>query len=359
MKIGRVVVHPLSLPLAQPLKTSIHDIRSVDTVLVEMQGAGGAVGVGYCFAFGPLRARALQALVEDLAPIYEGAEATATRALFDRAWRSLNFLGHAGVAVMALAALDTACWDLAAQSAGLPLWRFLGAAGNRVPAYASSGLWLDRSVDELVAEAQGFVSAGHRAMKMRLGRSHDEDLARARALRAALPLGVRLLADVNQGWTEAQALRTGRALEEIGLYWLEEPLPYEDLEGAARVAAALDTPIASGETEYGWLGMKRYLDARAADVLMPDLQRMGGITGYLKAIALCEAYQTPVSSHLFVEASGPALATAPNAVLLEHMDWWQELFEDRLAIVEGAVVLPERPGIGLGLNRTALARLRA
>ncbi len=359
MKNDRVVIHPLSLPLAEPLKTSIHDIRTVDTILVEMQGAGGAIGIGYCFAFGPHRARALHALVEDLAPIYTGAEATATRAHFDRAWRSLNFLGHAGAAVMALAALDTACWDLAAQAAGLPLWRFLGAATNRVPAYASSGLWLDRSLDELVAEAQGFVAAGHRAMKMRLGRSHDEDLARARALRAALPPDVRLLADVNQGWSEAAALRTGRALEEIGLYWLEEPLPYEDLQGAARVAAALDTPIASGETEYGWLGMKRYLDARACDILMPDLQRMGGITGYLKAVDLCEAYQAPVSSHLFVEASGPVLAMAPHAVLLEHMDWWQELFDDRLPIVEGAVVLPTRPGIGLGLNRAALARFRA
>jgi L-alanine-DL-glutamate epimerase-like enolase superfamily enzyme len=359
LKIGRAVIHPLRLPLPRPLRTSIHDIRAVDTVLVELPGADGAVGAGYCFAFGERRARALQALVEDLAPIYEGQDATATRALFDRAWRSINFVGHAGLAVMALAALDTACWDLAAQAAGLPLWRFLGAAQNRVPAYASSGLWLDRSVDELVAEARGFLAAGHRALKMRLGRSHDEDLARARALRAALGPDVRLLADVNQGWDETTAIRTGRALEEIGLYWLEEPLPYENLEGAARVARALDTPIASGETEYGWLGMKRHLDARAADILMPDLQRMGGITGYLKAVDLCEAYQTPVSSHLFVEASGPVLATAPHGVLLEHMDWWQELFAERLPIVDGAVVLPERPGIGLGLNRTALAKYRA
>jgi L-alanine-DL-glutamate epimerase-like enolase superfamily enzyme len=125
------------------------------------------------------------------------------------------------------------------------------------------------------------------------------------------------------------------------------------------VAAALVTPIASGETEYGWLGMKRYLDARAADILMPDLQRMGGVTGYLKAVNLCEAYQTPVSSHLFAEASGPVLATAPHGVILEHMDWWEALFDDRLAIVDGTVVLPDRPGIGLGLHRAALARYRA
>ena len=359
MKIGRIVVHPLRLPLPRPLKTSIHDIRAVDTVLVELQGAGGAVGSGYCFAFGERRARALQSLVEDLATVYEGQDARATRTLFDQAWRSINFLGHTGVSVMALAALDTACWDLAAQAAGLPLWRFLGAADNRVPAYASSGLWLDRSIDELVAEARGFVAAGHRAVKMRLGRTADEDLARARALRAALGPDVKLLADVNQGWDETTAIRTGHALEEVGLFWLEEPLPYEDLEGSARVAAALVTPIASGETEYGWLGMKRYLDARAADILMPDLQRMGGVTGYLKAVNLCEAYHSPVSSHLFVESSGPVLATAPHGVILEHMDWWESLFDDRLAVVDGVVVLPDRPGIGLGLDRAALTRYRA
>jgi L-alanine-DL-glutamate epimerase-like enolase superfamily enzyme len=170
---------------------------------------------------------------------------------------------------------------------------------------------------------------------------------------------VKLLADVNQGWDERTAIRTGKALEEIGLYWLEEPLPYEDLEGSARVAAALDTPIASGETEYGWLGMKRYLDARAADILMPDLQRMGGITGYLRAVELCAAYQAPVSSHLFVEASGPVLATAAHGVILEHMDWWETLFDDRIPVVDGAVVLPDRPGLGLGLDRAALARYRA
>jgi len=125
------------------------------------------------------------------------------------------------------------------------------------------------------------------------------------------------------------------------------------------VAAALDTPIASGETEYGWLGMKRYLDARAADILMPDLQRMGGVTGYLRAVDVCEAYQTPVSSHLFVEVSGHVVAAAGRASLLEHMDWWVGLFDEPLPIVDGHVVLSERPGIGVGLDRKALQRFRA
>ena len=359
MKIARVRPHLLSLPLPRPVKTSAHDIRTVDTVLVEMETDGGAVGSGYCFAFGPKRAQALNVLVEDLLPLYEGQDPAAPRALFDRAWRAINFLGHAGLAVMALAALDTACWDLAAQGAGLPLYKFLGGGRDRIPTYASSGLWLDYSIDELMLEARRFLSQGHTAMKMRLGRSPREDVERVRRLREALGPDVKLLADVNQGWDEATAIRVGRELEPFNLYWLEEPLPYEDLEGCARVAAALTMPIATGETDYGSVGMKRHLEVRAADILMPDLQRMGGVTEFMKAAALCDAFHTPISSHLFMEASCHLLAAASNGLILEHMDWWQELFEEALQLKEGQVLLPNKPGIGLGVNRKALERFRA
>lgn len=358
MKITGVRPHTLSLPLRRPVKTSVHDIRTVDTVLAEMETDAGGVGTGFCFAFGPKRARALEALVEDLLPLYEGQDPTEPRALFERAWRSINFVGHAGISVMALSALDTACWDLAAQSAGLPLWKFVGGGRDRIPTYASSGLWLDYSVDELIAETRRFLAQGHRAMKMRLGRSPREDLERVRRVREAVGPEIRLLADVNQGWDEATAIRVGRELEAFSLYWLEEPLPYENLEGCARVAAALTTPVATGETAYGSLGMRRHLEVRAADILMPDLQRMGGVTGFLKAATLCEGFHTPVSSHLFMEASGHLIAAAPNGLILEHMDWWQELFEEPLALVEGQVLLPGKPGIGLGLNRKALDRFR-
>ncbi len=359
MKITRIQARTLRLPLPRPLKTALHDIRAVDTVLVRMETDAGAVGHGYAFAFGPQRAAALRALVEDLQPLWHGEDPAAARSTFERAWRAINFLGHAGVAVMAVAALDTACWDLAAQRAGLPLFRLLGGTRRRVPTYASSGLWLDAPVDELIAEAQRFVASGHRAVKMRLGRTPAEDLDRVRRVREALGPAVRLLADVNQGWDELTALRMGRALEAYDLYWLEEPLPYEDLDGYARVCAALATPIATGETEYGWLGMKRHLDRRAADILMPDLQRMGGISGFLKAAALCEAFHVPLASHLFMEASVHVLAASPATLMLEHMDWWEGLFVEPLSVVDGEVALPEAPGLGLAVDQRAVERFSA
>ena len=358
LQITDVVVHRLSVPLPRPVRTARHDHAHADTVAVEMRTDAGLVGAGYCFAFGARRARALAELVEDLAEVYVG-RAPAPQARHAEAWRALNFIGHAGPSLLALAALDTACWDLAARAVNLPLFRFLGGDRTRVPTYASSGLWIDGSVDALVREAEEFRTAGHRAMKMRIGRADPaEDVERVRIVREALGSDAALLADVNQGWDETTAIRVGRQLEEHDLYWLEEPLPYDDLAGCARVAAALDMRIATGETDYGSAGMKRHLEARAADVLMPDLQRMGGPTEFLRAAALCHAWQQPVSSHLFTETSAHLLAATPNALILEHMGWWEPLFTEPVTIDAGCVVLSERPGIGCELSQASLQRYR-
>src|SRR5262249_29865807 len=360
MKTTSIRVHRLSVPLPRPIRTAIHSHTHADTVLVEMNTDAGLTRSGYSFAFGPHRAPAVAALGDHLLPLYERKDPSAAVTHFEAAWRAINFIGHSGVAMMALAPLDTACWDLAAQAAGMPLARYLGGEVRRVPTYASEGLWLDQGIDELGAEAQRFVKQGHRAMKMRVGRRDPrEDVERARRLREAIGPDIRLLADVNQGWDELTAIRVGRELEALDLYWLEEPLPYEDLEGCARVAAALTMRVATGETDYGSLGMKRHLDARAADVLMPDLGRMGGVTEYRRAADLCRAYHQPVSSHLFMEASCHVLAAAPNALILEHMDWWQELYTEPLPLEQGFVVVPDRPGIGLQLSPNALERFKA
>jgi L-alanine-DL-glutamate epimerase-like enolase superfamily enzyme len=358
LKVTDVVIHRLSVPLPRPVRTARHDHAHADTVAVEMRTDAGLVGAGYCFAFGARRARALAELVEDLAELYVG-HAPAPPARHAAAWRALNFIGHAGPPLMALAALDTACWDLAARAAGLPLFRYLGGDRTCVPTYASSGLWIDYSVDALLKEAEAFRAAGYRAMKLRVGRANpEEDVERVRILRDALGGDAALLADANQGWDEATALRVGRRLQDYDLYWLEEPVSYDDLAGCARIAAALDMRIATGETDYGSAAMKRHLEARAADVLMPDLQRMGGPTEFLRAATLCHAWQQPVSSHLFTETSAHLLAAAPNALILEHMAWWEPLFTAPTTIEAGCVVLSEQPGIGVELSQAALNRYK-
>ncbi len=262
--------------------------------------------------------------------------------------------------MLAQSAVDMALWDLRGKLAGLPVHKLIGARRSSVPAYASAGLWLSSSIDELQREAVGFVEQGFRAVKMRLGKPTPmEDAARVRAVREAVGLGVALMADANQQLTVDQAIRLGRLLDAYVLTWFEEPLPAYDLVGVARVAAALDTPIASGETEYTRYGFRRMLELKSADVLMPDLQRVGGVTEFLRVGHMADAFDVPVSSHLFPEMSIQVLAALGNATWLEHMPWFSPLYAGGLELQNGEFLVPEAPGWGIPLDHTAIAHYRA
>jgi L-alanine-DL-glutamate epimerase-like enolase superfamily enzyme len=214
-------------------------------------------------------------------------------------------------------------------------------------------------VEELVEEAQSFVAQGFRAMKMRLGKPDAaEDAARVKAVRNAIGPGIRLMADANQGLTETQALKLGRMIEEYDLTWFEEPLPCWDLEGLARISAALDTPIASGETEYSRYGFRRMLDLRSADILMPDLQRVGGVSEFLRVSQMAQAQDIPVSSHLFPETSLSLMGALSNAIYLEYMPWLSRLYNEALEFDAGDALVPERPGWGFTLNRDYIRHLQ-
>jgi L-alanine-DL-glutamate epimerase-like enolase superfamily enzyme len=167
------------------------------------------------------------------------------------------------------------------------------------------------------------------------------------------------MADANQGLTESGAIRLGRMLEEFDLTWFEEPLPAWDLEGVARVAAALDTPIASGETEYTRYGFRRMLELRSADILMPDLQRVGGVTEFMRVAHLAAAYDVPVSSHLFSEMSVQVLGAVSNALYLEYMPWFSPLYNEALEFRDGKALVPERPGWGFTFNAGYIKKLNS
>ena len=193
---------------------------------------------------------------------------------------------------------------------------------------------------------------------MRLGSADPAvDVARVRAVRKAIGPGIRLMADANQGLSESQAIRLGRALEAFDLTWFEEPLPAWDVEGLARVAAALDTPIASGETEYTRYGFRRMLELRTADILMPDLQRVGGVSEFMRVGHMAESFDIPVSSHLFPETSIQLLGALSNASYLEYMPWFSVLYREKLEFEDGDALVPERPGFGFTFDTDYIDRL--
>jgi L-alanine-DL-glutamate epimerase-like enolase superfamily enzyme len=240
-----------------------------------------------------------------------------------------------------------------------PLHRLLGTARSRIKAYHSGGLWVSMSVDELLAQAQDFLDQGFRAMKMRLGRpSVEEDAERATAIREVIGPDIELMADANQGFSVSRAIREGRALEQVNLTWFEEPVQAYDLEGSARVAAEIDTPIASGETEYARYGFRDMLERKSADVLMPDLQRVGGITEFVRVAHMAEAFDVPVSPHVYTEQCLQLCAALPNVSHSEYMPWFSPLYREALDIEDGDFIIPDRPGLGFTFDPDAVESYR-
>ena len=359
MKITTLRTVQVEVPLEKPIRTAIHDIRSVGCVLVYLDTDEGITGEAYTFSLNAVRLGILEEMVESLAHHVIGNDPHDVERMWDAMWRDINFFGHKGVTIFAISALDTACWDLIGKAAGQPVYKILGACRDAIRAYASGGLWLSLSIDELVEEARQFMRDGFRAMKLRVGKERiEEDVERVAAVRETVGPRVDLMVDANQGFSVDHAIRLGRRLEDFELTWFEEPVPAWDLQGHARVAAALDTPIASGETEYTRYGMRDMLNAKAIDILMPDLQRVGGITEFRRVADLAAAYDIPITTHIFTEQSLSVAGSAANCIYLEHMPWFIPLYRETMVLSDAAVSMPAGPGLGFTFDADAVDRYR-
>jgi L-alanine-DL-glutamate epimerase-like enolase superfamily enzyme len=360
LRITDIRLAAAKLPLSKPLRTAIHDIRTVCCLLLTLDTDSGLLGEGYGFAFDMERLHSTIRFIESLRSLVLGRDPHDVEAMWTDLFRAFNFHGQAGVAILAANAVDVACWDIVGKAAGRPLYKLFGAHRDRVPVYASGGLWLSSNLQELALEAREFLSQGFRAMKLRLGSARwQEDVARVEAVRDAIGPEVALMVDANQGLDPTRAIRLGRALERFDLVWFEEPLPTWDDAGNAELARALDVPIASGETEYTRYGIRRMAEARAADIFMPDLQRMGGYTEMRKAVHYLAANDLRVAPHIFTEHSLHVVASAANGIYAEHMPWFAPLFREQMHLdAEGMVALPDRPGIGFTFNWDAIERHR-
>ncbi len=358
MKITKLRTGVVHFPFDPPIDGGALQLRSADCVLVFLETDAGLVGEGLVFALNNQRLPVINEMVRSLEPLVLGLDPELGGSFSARAFRDIGFLGRSGVAVIGVAGVDNALWDLRGKAAGLNVARLIGACTAAVPAYHSGGLWIGRSIDELQREAAGFVAQGWRAMKMRIGKPRaEDDVARVRAVRETIGPDIGLMVDSNQQLTVPRAIRLGRMLEEFNLTWFEEPIPYHDHAGEAEIAAALDMPVASGETEYTSRGMFEMARQRSADILMPDLQRMGGPTEFLKAAHIAEAFNIPVSSHLFPEMSLALLAAVPNAICLEYMPWCEPAYRERITLdAQGRAVVPDRPGWGFGFDTEAIER---
>lgn len=360
MKIIGIDTTVVELPLRRPAINSARvPILTVGCVLVRVRTEGGAEGESLLYTMRGRHTAPLRAMVDSLGELLVGEDCAEPERLWEKLWREVYFFGFTGVSVMAISALDTAVWDAHARGLDQPLAALWGGAPRQVPAYASQGLWADGSPDALAREAEQYVAQGWRAIKMRTGRPVIADDVRAvSAVRQAIGDGVALMADCSRSLDVAHAIRLGRELEPFRLAWLEEPLPAHDLAGIARVAAALDTPIAIGENDYTRYGFRRILEADAASIWMMDLARVGGLSEMRKVAALARAHDIPVSNHIFTEHSLAACATFSNLNWVEYIDWFEELFTEPVTLTEGRLQVPQGPGLGFRFDPRTVAKRR-
>lgn len=360
MKITAVDTEVVRLPLEVPFRDPRGELTFVDNILVRARTDEGPVGIGWAFSLNGRNTTSLKGAIDELKVGLVGRNPLRLGEVQD-ALRHIAFnVGPGGLITMATAALDVAVWDLRGKLLNLPIADLLGRRRDRVATYASQGLWRNYGPAELAAQAAEYVALGFRAVKLRVGGEADpeKEVERVRVIREAVGWGVDIMADVNQGWTPWRAIALGRRFQEYGLYWLEDPVPMLDLTGSAEVARALDLPVCAGEYHYDVAGLKRLLDERAVDILMIDLLRVGGITEWLKAAALAEAYQVPVVSHLVPEVHVHIFAAIPNGLTVEYMPWSFGLFKNPPRLVDGELEVPSGPGLGLELDEDRIARHR-
>jgi mandelate racemase len=361
------------VPMKRPLGTSARRMDIAPLVLIDVDTNEGVTGRAYVFCYLPAATAAVEALVREAAARVNG-DAVAPVDLNAKLARHFRLLGVRGVVTMALAGFDAACWDALAVAAGVPLVNLLGGSARPVRAYNSNGLSLRSGsaigasgsgavrspFDELADEAEDLLGeGGFTAVKLRLGYdSVDDDVAALKAVRQRVPDGTVIMADYNQALTVAQALQRGRALDNEGLAWIEEPIRHDDYAGNAILARELATPIQIGENFDGPNAMADAIAARACDYAMPDFGRIGGVSGWLQATALAQAAGIEMSSHLYPEFSAHLLAVTPTCDWLEYVDWAAPVLEHPLEIRDGHAIIADRPGAGLSWAEDAVARYK-
>jgi L-alanine-DL-glutamate epimerase-like enolase superfamily enzyme len=275
----------------------------------------------------------------------------------------LQWVGRAGIATMALAAVDIALWDLKSKAAGEPLWRTLGGVGDeRVEAYNTDGGWLNFPLDMLVDDAKRLVEVeGFRSIKMKVGKPDPaEDLRRVEAVRAAVGAEVKLMTDANGRWRMPAAAEVARRLKDFDVTWIEEPLWHDDVRGHAELAQAIDTPIALGEMLYSLAAFEEFIAAGAVHFVQPDATRLGGITEAWQVSDAARAAGLPVTPHAgdMAQVQVHLSIAHPGIRLLEFIPWIKDCYTETLRIEGGIFSPPQRPGAGTTLTSEALHSFR-
>jgi L-alanine-DL-glutamate epimerase-like enolase superfamily enzyme len=363
-KISSIRARSISIPLDHATSLSSRRVTERHYGVVEVTGDDGHKGIGFCYvgsAGGRLFAEAVEGL---LAPILLGEDPYRVEGLWASMYQEALLQGRAGTVVRAISTLDTAIWDRNARAAQLPLYKYLGAFTDRVPAYASGGYYLDGKTPAILAdEMAGYVSEGYTAIKMKIGR-HDlrQEEARIAAVRERIGPNVLLMLDANNAWSDLPtALRFARMYEKYDPYFIEEPFSPDDIGNHVRLAAATGVPIATGEIEVGRWRFAELMTSGGAIILQTDACVCGGITEFRRIAATAASLGITLCPHWFHDLHAHLVASTPNARYVEFFPDDQVLNFRRLVgtqieVRDGHIEMSQRPGLGFDFDTIALDR---
>jgi mandelate racemase len=356
LTIQGIQARPVLVPIRRPPRSASGAIPMAPLVLIDLLTAEGISGRAYVFAFTPWALAPIVACIEAAAEIIRG-QPLAPLDLTAMLQARLRLMDTPGLVGIAIAGVDMAAWDAQARAQQLPLARLLGGNTTSVRAYNSCGLWIG-PVEALADEAQELVSEGDfGAVKLRLGRADSKaDLEAVHAVRARLDSATELMVDYNQSLDTNAAIARGRQLEGVGLSWIEEPIAHDNYAGYTKIKAALTTPIQTGENLLDTRKFAQAIALDSLDYVMPDVQRIGGVSGWLRAAAIAQAHDINMSSHLFPEFSQHLLAVTPTAHWLEYMDWANPILQNPVKVIDGHAHIPDTAGAGVDWDEDAVAR---
>ncbi len=354
LTVREISARPIVLKLKRPVVARIATITEWPIVLIDLLTEEGIVGRSYLEPYVVKSMRYLVPALHDLGAALKG-RSVAPIELFDAARKSLHFVGYEGLSMIAASGLDMAAWDALAKAANLPLCVLLGGTVGPVKSYNSNGLWLKEPA-ELAAEALELKDeGGFTGLKLRLGRARlSDDLLALETVRKALGDDVQLMVDFNQGLDLAEALQRCHAIDDYGLAWIEEPIVYDNLDGYAKLAAELNTPLQIGENFYGPREMHKAIQRNACDLVMPDFMRIGGVSGWTRAAAIAGAAGIPVSTHLYPEVAAHMMRVTETAHWLEWQDWAYPVLKAPYQLRDGLLHIPDAPGLGLEWDEDAV-----
>jgi mandelate racemase len=358
LTLERVQVRPVLVPLRRPVVSRVGLYEEWPLILIDLQTEQGVVGRSYLAPYLKQAVRYIVPAIQDLAAARQG-QPLAPLDDFAAGRKALGLVGLEGVSLIAVSGLDMAAWDARAKAAGVPLAVHLGGSLAPVPAYNSNGLWLT-PLDTLAEEAEALVAeGGFTGLKLRLGRERlADDIAAIGLVREVLGPDGHIMSDFNQGLSLGDALHRCHALDDQGLYWFEEPIAYDDFAGHARLTRELETPVMLGENFYGPHSLYAAIQAGAGDYVMPDLMRIGGVTGWLRAAAIAGAAGTQISSHLYPEVASHLLRVAETGHWLEWQDWAHPILAEPFELQDGHLLIRDVPGAGLEWDEAAVQRYR-